>query len=135
MEFSIVYIPHEVLFSGLTSIWAFPLNSVEYNLGFSKIMTTFCHNCMKANYSTKLKADRPHPRNYPHTPTDYRHTNKHLRLVMTPIALNCPQTDGWTDGQTDGRTLRDVDGCLYICHYNAVLKPVGKGCENDNFNP
>ena len=30
----------------------------------------------------ELKADRPHPRNYPHTPTDYRHTDNHLRLVM-----------------------------------------------------
>ncbi len=25
-----------------------------------------------------LKADRPHPHNYPHTPTDYRHTDKHF---------------------------------------------------------
>ncbi len=25
----------------------------------------------------KLKADRPHPHNYPHPPTDYRHTDKH----------------------------------------------------------
>ncbi len=30
----------------------------------------------------QLKADRPHPRDYPHTPTDFRHTDKHLRLVM-----------------------------------------------------
>ncbi len=36
-----------------------------------------------------LKADRPHPRNYPLTPTDYRHTDKHLRLVMALIAPNC----------------------------------------------
>ena len=36
-----------------------------------------------------LKADWLHPHNYPHTPTHYRHTNKHLRLVMAPIALNC----------------------------------------------
>ena len=36
-----------------------------------------------------LKADRPHPRNYPHGPTDYRHIDKHLRLVMAPIAPNC----------------------------------------------
>ena len=30
----------------------------------------------------KLKAARLHPRNYPHTPTDYRHTDNPLRLVM-----------------------------------------------------
>ncbi len=28
-----------------------------------------------------------HLRNYPHTPIDYRHTDKHLRLVMIRIAL------------------------------------------------
>ncbi len=36
-----------------------------------------------------LKAHRPHPRNYPHTQTDSRHTDKLLRLVMAPNALNC----------------------------------------------
>ena len=34
----------------------------------------------------ELKADQPHPRNYPHKPTDYRHTDKHIRLVMASIA-------------------------------------------------
>ncbi len=37
------------------------------------------------DHSPKLKADRPHPRHYPHTPTNYRHTDKHLRLVMALI--------------------------------------------------
>ena len=36
-----------------------------------------------------LKADRPHLCNYQHMPTNYRHTDKHLRLVMTLIALSC----------------------------------------------
>ncbi len=45
----------------------------------------------------KLKADRPPTRNYPPTPTDYRHTDKHLRLVTGEL--------GHTNGQTDGRTL------------------------------
>ncbi len=31
---------------------------------------------------SKLKADRPHPRDYPHTPTDYRYTDKHFGLVI-----------------------------------------------------
>ena len=55
----------------------------------------------------KLKADRPHPRNHPHTPTDYRQPDKHLRLIMTLIALCCTrqtgelgQTGKWTDGRT-----------------------------------
>ncbi len=33
-----------------------------------------------------LKADRPHT-DYPHTPTDYRHTDKYLKLVMTLLLL------------------------------------------------
>ncbi len=37
----------------------------------------------------KLKADRPHPRNYPHTPTDYRHTDNHLRLLTVVVAPCC----------------------------------------------
>ena len=44
-------------------------------------------------------------RNYLPTPTDY----KHLRLVMTLIALCCQAVQtgelGHTNGQTDGRTL------------------------------
>ena len=37
----------------------------------------------------QLKADRLHPGNYLHTPTDYGQTDKYLRLVMTLIALCC----------------------------------------------
>ncbi len=48
-----------------------------------------------------LKADGPHSRYYPHTPTDYRHTDKHLRLVMPE-----GRTDGWTDRRTDIRMDR-----------------------------
>ncbi len=54
------------------------------------------HACRGGYHSTKynkLKADRPHPCNCPQMPTDYRHTDKHLRLVMGVNAL--------TDGQTD----------------------------------
>ncbi len=40
-----------------------------------------------AQYLKKIKAGRPHPRNYSYTPPDYKHTDKHLRLVMTLIAL------------------------------------------------
>ncbi len=57
-----------------------------------------------------LKANRPHPRNYLHTATNYRHTDKHLRLVR--------RTDGWMDGQTDGRmdgrTDTGTDATKYI---------------------
>ncbi len=35
----------------------------------------------KANI--QLKADRPHPRNYQQTPADYRHTDRHFRLIIT----------------------------------------------------
>ena len=39
--------------------------------------------------SCKLKADRPHPCNYPHTPTDCRHTDNRLRPVVVVVALRC----------------------------------------------
>ncbi len=42
-----------------------------------------------SSYIHKSKADRPHPRNYPHMQTNYRHTDKHPRLVMTLNALCC----------------------------------------------
>ncbi len=51
----------------------------------------------------QLKADRPPPRNYPHTLTDNRHTDEHPRLVMTLLCWSETQTHGWTDGRTDGR--------------------------------
>ncbi len=56
-----------------------------------------------------LKADRPHPRDYPQTTTDYRRTDNHFRLVRALM-------DGWTDGKTDGRT----DRC-YQAHYLPAL--------------
>ena len=39
----------------------------------------------------RIKADRLHLRYYPYKPPDYRHTDKYLRLVITPIALCCTQ--------------------------------------------
>ncbi len=56
----------------------------------------------RVEYIILLKADRPHLRYYPYTPPDYRHTNKHLRLVMTLIGLcctlfSCESYDWWTD--------------------------------------
>ncbi len=42
-----------------------------------------------------FKSIHPHPCNHLHMPTDYRHTDKHLRLVMTW------EGDRWTNGQTD----------------------------------
>ncbi len=41
------------------------------------------------SHQNKLKADQPHPRNYQPTPTDYQHTDNHLRLVMVVVALCC----------------------------------------------
>ncbi len=81
----------------------------------------------------ELKADRPHPRDYLHTLTDYRHTDKHLRLVIIPVALCCTrqsrapsamrvetdeQTDGQMDGQTDGR---------YQVHYVPASRSINIG--------
>ncbi len=47
------------------------------------------------------KADRPLPHDL-HMPTDYRYTDKHLRLVMTPRS-NSTTVKVDTNRQTDGR--------------------------------
>ena len=62
----------------------------------------------------KLKADRPHLRDYPPTPTDYRHKDKHLRLVMILIGLCCKDEGRRSTGsavraQTNGRMDRRTD--------------------------
>ncbi len=49
----------------------------------------------------------------------YRHTDKHLRLLMTTIESTNTKTDGWTDGQTNPMLICAVDksnneGYLYI---------------------
>ena len=36
---------------------------------------------MEGRFIIELKADGPHLRNYPHTPTDYRYTDIPLRLL------------------------------------------------------
>ncbi len=59
----------------------------------------------------QLKADRPHPHDYPPTPSDYRYTDKHLRRVN--ISAVRVHTNGQTDRQTDGRR---ADG-RYQVHY------------------
>ena len=67
-----------------------------------------------------LKADRPHPRDYQHMPTDYRHTDKHIRLVMTLTDLCCQtsthkRTDRQVDRRTDGR---------YQVHYLSTSRSI-----------
>ncbi len=52
----------------------------------------------------QLKADRPSPRHYPHTPLDYRHTVKTPEPVMTTLS------------RTNKHTYKQTDGC-YQVHY------------------
>ncbi len=40
----------------------------------------------KINLCVTLKADRPHPHNYLHTPADYRHTDKHWWWLLMLFA-------------------------------------------------
>ena len=81
----------------------------------------------KVKHHYQLKADRPHPRNCRHTPTDYRHTDKHLRLVITLIALCCTRQrqahninrcvpEIWPWPWEHWRTDRRRDGCCQV-HY------------------
>ncbi len=65
-----------------------------------------------------LKADRPHWRDYQQTPTDYRHTDNHFRLVLVVVALCCTRQSRApnprvkresTDKQIHTRTNRRMD--------------------------
>ncbi len=59
---------------------------------------------------TQLKAVRPHPRNYPQMPTDYRHKDNHLRRESSER-----QTDTHLHKRTDGR---------YQAHYLPALRSI-----------
>ena len=63
-------------------------NQMKTCLGNTRALMHVCYiggSTQQSEISKKLKADQPHPRNYPRTPTDYRHIDKHLRLLMTTI--------------------------------------------------
>ncbi len=78
----------------ITSLWTLCV----CNQGAYKLMRIISR--MLSIGCSQLKAVRPHTRNYPHTPTDYRHTDiLHFKLVMTLNALYCT----WT--HLDWRTL------------------------------
>ncbi len=48
-----------------------------------KIVIEYTENCFK------LKTDQPYPRDYPHKPSDYRHTNRRARTnIHTNIQAN-----------------------------------------------
>ncbi len=77
----------------------------------------------------KLKADQSPPRNYPHTPTDYRHTDEHLKTgndsYCSLLHLAKPRSNGsdgraWTNTQTDRRT--DGSYQVYYLHASRSIK-------------
>ncbi len=60
-------------------------NFAGIELKVHSVDQTYC----QIPFAITVKANRLHPRNYPQTPTDYRHTDNDLRLVMVVIALCC----------------------------------------------
>ena len=65
--------------------------------------TIFVYIPRESMPSKELKADRLHPRNYPHTPTDYRHIDNPLRLVMEVKRVSQESAHRRTNGRTDER--------------------------------
>ncbi len=59
------------------------------------------------SFYNKLKADRPHQRDFMYTLTDYRHTDKYLRLIMGILsrAVNCSAMRAFTEWWTHWWTL------------------------------
>ena len=84
-----------------------------------------------ASLGEKIKADRLHLRDYPHTPIDYRHTDKHLKLVMALIALCCESANKRMDKRTDrqyqvhylprfvvnNNSFNIVCLCVFVCRH------------------
>ena len=68
--------------------YIYPSNACNY-LAITHVKYTKDKVSQDTRCMTLLKADRPHPRNYPPTPNDYRHTDNHLRLVMVVVVLCC----------------------------------------------
>ncbi len=59
-------------------------------IGMLLVLLTECSLVLhKGLLQLPLKANRLHPRNYPHTPTDYRQTDNHLRLLTVVVAPCC----------------------------------------------
>ncbi len=50
----------------------------------------------------KIKADRPHPHDYPQRSADYRHTDNHLRELSRDLIKSA---DGQTNGRMDRQTV------------------------------
>ena len=83
----------------------------KYNFTFPTKHEVSPHNCLppngvcKKSYATRQVVTLPHcdSRDCLHRPTDYRHTDKHLKLVMTQTVR--PWARKQMDGRTDGQTL------------------------------
>ena len=76
------------------------------------------------NPSKELKADRPHPRDYPPMPPNYRHTDKTFGLVKPPFTYNLrvsrrARTNRHGHTQTDGR---------YQFYYLSASRSIIKQC-------
>ncbi len=80
-------------------------------------------------YSIQLKADRLHPRNYLYMPTDYRHTDKQLRLVKR---FSRERGHRQMDRRTDGRTDRRMDATKYIIFL--ALRTIIKWSKSDTIS-
>ena len=110
----------------VTKFWFSPLPTHK-NSGTTPLLPPAKRFWSPQHLYTQLKADQSHPRNYPHTTTDYRHTDEHLRLhvmrlVMSHISLCCSagrvQTNTQTNGRTDGRTLPILLSSLFAVDKN-----------------
>ncbi len=89
------------------------LSSINFQLHFKWCgsclegtqFNTLCKSIIYLIYQKKLQADRPHPRKYPHTPTDYRQTAVRV------------SADGRTDRQTLPSTLSPSDHYPESCKF------------------
>ena len=69
-----------------------------------------------------VKADRPHPRDYPHTSTDYRHTDNHLRLVFPIPRGVTPHVNRRGAKKTNSQTYPQTDRRYQAHHLPVSIK-------------
>ncbi len=111
------FIKIEQFFAKRSQLWCYPVcEACDLTNGILTRTSIF----LKFIY--KLKADRPLLRDYPQTPT-YRHTDKHLRLVMTLIALCCTRQSRAPNIDLISTACQRIDLNLWPWPWHLTLTP------------
>ncbi len=108
------------------------MSSADDNCNMLDLGNTPHPELVTHNVLFQLKSDRPHPHDYPNTPSDYRHSDRYLRLVMTlihVIALCCTRqsrSPKFQGRRSSGSALRVEMDRRYQEHYLPASRSIKK---------